>query len=199
MFAISAAVTSKPSSGMPVLTTSARVVVAQAATTTCCGRLGKDSLQADHHTCKACESASQTSGVLNVPQHTTAAASTSQGSRCVRQVSINLESVTFVIAFPEPSVRAATACETRVNQCWGLGPFFASRANFPGGIPESLTTDGCCPQPRGVLYRDALLPSKRDPRIDRTQRETPLPQTARAPLSPPIRPTKSVCRVCQVR
>ena len=48
----------------------------------------------------------------------TAAASTSQ--ECVRHVALNLESVTFIIAFLEPSTRAATACETRVDQCWGL-------------------------------------------------------------------------------
>ena len=42
-----------------------------------------------------------------IPQHTyehfaaTAAVSTSQVSKCVRQVALNLESVTFVIAFPD--------------------------------------------------------------------------------------------------
>ena len=187
-----------------VLATYVRVVVAKAATTTCCGRLGKDSLQTDYHICKACESASQTSGVLNIHQHTyehfaaTAAASTSQVSKCVRQVAINLESVTFMIAFPEPSTRAATACETKLNQLVRRSTALLRERTFQG-IPESLTTDGRCPRPRGVLSRDALLPSKRDPRMDRTHCEIPLPQTVRAPLGSPIRPTKSVCKVCQVR
>ena len=76
---------------------------------------------------------------------------------------------------------------------------FASRANFPGETPMSLTTDGRCPQPRGVLSRDALLPTKRDPRMDRTHRETPLPQNSASATGRPIRPTKSVCKLCQVR
>ena len=143
-----------------VLATSARVVVANAATTPSCGRLVKDSLQADYHMCKACESVSQTCAVLNIPQHTyehlaaTAAASTSQVSKCVRQVALKLESV---IAFPEPSTRAATACETRINQCWGLGPRRSTalprERTFQREIPVSLTTDGRCPQPASAFSR----------------------------------------------